>query len=96
MLLSATRTPLKSNTRPAFDIEQMFDLAALYQSSHRVYTAAPDARKEGAMDTPQAQELGQAVAAIRPRQIGALPLVYPILDALHVCQTTAAGQQKGS
>jgi hypothetical protein len=48
------------------------------------------------MDTPQAQELGQAVAAIRPRQIGALPLVYPILDALHVCQTTAAGQQKGS
>ena len=42
------------------------------------------------MDTPQAQELGQAIVAICPRQIGALPLVYPILDSLHVCQTTNA------
>jgi transposase len=42
------------------------------------------------MDTSQAQELGQAIVAIRPRQIGALPLVYPILDALHVWQTTNA------
>ena len=40
------------------------------------------------MDTPQAEELGQAIVAIRPRQIGALPLVYPILDALQVCSST--------
>lgn len=42
------------------------------------------------MDTPQAEELGQAIVAIRPRQIGALPLVYPILEALHVCTSTNA------
>jgi transposase len=42
------------------------------------------------MDTPQAEELGQAIVAIRPRQIGALPLVYPILDTLQVCSLTNA------
>jgi len=42
------------------------------------------------MNIPQAQELGKAIIAIRPRQIGALPLVYPILDALQVRQTTNA------
>jgi transposase len=42
------------------------------------------------MDTSQAEELGRAIVAIQPRQIGALPLVYPILDALHVCSTTNA------
>lgn len=42
------------------------------------------------MDTSQAQEFGQAIATIRPRQIGALPLVYPVLDALQVRQTTNA------
>lgn len=42
------------------------------------------------MDTSQAQAFGQAIAAIRPRQIGALPLVYPILDTLQVRQTTNA------
>jgi len=42
------------------------------------------------MDTPQAEELGQAIMAIRPRQIGALPLVHPILDALKVCSSTNA------
>jgi len=42
------------------------------------------------MNTPQAEDLGQAIVAIRPRQISALPLVYPILDALQVCSTTNA------
>jgi len=42
------------------------------------------------MNTPQAKELGQAIVAIRPRQISALPLVYPILDALQVCSVTNA------
>jgi len=42
------------------------------------------------MDTSQAEELGRAIAAIQPRQIGSLPLVYPILDALHVCSATNA------
>lgn len=40
------------------------------------------------MDTPQAEHLGQAIKALRPRQIGALPLVYPILTDLEVHQTT--------
>jgi transposase len=40
------------------------------------------------MNTPQAEELGQVIAAIRPKQIGALPLVYPVLDALQVCAAT--------
>jgi hypothetical protein len=38
--------------------------------------------------TPQAEELGRAVVAVQPRQIGALPSVYPILDALHLCSAT--------
>jgi transposase len=42
------------------------------------------------MDTSQAEELGRAIAAIQPRQIGALPLVYPILEALRVCSATNA------
>jgi hypothetical protein len=42
------------------------------------------------MDTPQAENLGRAIVAIQPRQIGALPLVYPILDALHVCSSMNA------
>lgn len=39
------------------------------------------------MDIPQAEQLGRAIAVVRPRQIGALPLLYPILRALEVCQT---------
>jgi len=42
------------------------------------------------MDTPQAGQLGQAITALRPRQMGALPLVYPILADLQVRQTTNA------
>jgi len=40
------------------------------------------------MDLPQAEQWGRAITGLRPRQIGALPLVYPILTALHVRQTT--------
>ena len=40
------------------------------------------------MDTPQAEQLGQAITSLRPRQIGALPLVYPILADLEVHQIT--------
>ena len=39
------------------------------------------------METPQAERLGQAITALRPRQMGALPLVYPILSDLAVRQT---------
>jgi hypothetical protein len=39
------------------------------------------------MDTPQAEQLGEAIVALRPRQMGALPLLYPILSALEVRQT---------
>jgi hypothetical protein len=42
------------------------------------------------VDTPQAEYLGQAIRALRPRQMGALPLVYPILTDLEVRQTTNA------
>lgn len=42
------------------------------------------------MDTPQAERLGQAIIALRPRQMGALPLVYPILADLQVRHTTNA------
>jgi len=34
------------------------------------------------MDTPQAQQLGQAITAVRPRQMGAVPLVFPVLTDL--------------
>ena len=40
------------------------------------------------MHTLQAEQLGQAITSIRPRQMGAIPLVYPILTALQVRQTT--------
>lgn len=42
------------------------------------------------MDTPQAEHLGRAIVAMRPLQIGALPLVCPILDELRVRQTVDA------
>jgi len=42
------------------------------------------------MDTPQAEQLGQAITALRPRQMGALPLIYPILTGLQVRQLTNA------
>ena len=40
------------------------------------------------MDTPQAQQLGQAITAVRPCQMGAAPLVFPVLTDLQVRQTT--------
>lgn len=40
------------------------------------------------MEASQAEQLGQAISAIRPRQIGAIPLVYPIITALQVRQLT--------
>lgn len=40
------------------------------------------------MHIPQAEQLGQAITALHPRQIGAIPLVYPILTDLQVRQTT--------
>jgi transposase len=40
------------------------------------------------MEACQAEQLGQAISAVRPRQIGALPLVYPIITALQVRQLT--------
>jgi len=40
------------------------------------------------MDISQAEQLGQAIVSLRPRQIGALPLVYPILADLGVRQIT--------
>jgi hypothetical protein len=39
------------------------------------------------MNTTQAERLGRAIVALRPRQMGALPLLYPILEALRVRQT---------
>jgi len=36
------------------------------------------------MNTPQAEQLGQEIETLRPRQIGALPLLDPILSALQV------------
>lgn len=40
------------------------------------------------MNKSQAEQLGQTISAIQPRQIGAIPLVYPIITALQVRQTT--------
>lgn len=42
------------------------------------------------MNTSQAEQWGQAITALQPTQIGALPLVCPILSALQVIQTTNA------
>lgn len=40
------------------------------------------------MDTSQAQQMGGTIRAVRPRQMGAIPLIYPILSALQVRQRT--------
>jgi len=40
------------------------------------------------MNLSQAEDLGQSVQAVRPLQIGGVPLVYPILSGLDVRQTT--------
>ena len=40
------------------------------------------------MDPSQAEHLGQSIQAVRPLQLGALPLIYPILSSLEVRQTT--------
>lgn len=40
------------------------------------------------MDVSQAEQLGQAIMSLRPRQMGAIPLVYPILADLGVRQIT--------
>jgi hypothetical protein len=40
------------------------------------------------MDPSQAQKRGEIIRASRPRQMGALSLVYPILSALQVRQRT--------
>ena len=42
------------------------------------------------MDISQAEQLGQAITSLHPRQIGAIPLVYPILTDLGVRQITNA------
>lgn len=42
------------------------------------------------MNTAQAEQLGRAITALRPRQMGALPLVHPILADLQVRQSTNA------
>jgi transposase len=40
------------------------------------------------MEIPQAEQLGRAITALQPRQIGAVPLIYPILTGLQMRQTT--------
>jgi transposase len=40
------------------------------------------------MHTPQAEQLGQAITALCSRQMGAIPLVYPILTELQVHRRT--------
>jgi transposase len=40
------------------------------------------------MNLSQAEHLGQSIQAVRPLQMGALPLIYPILSGLEVRQTT--------
>jgi len=40
------------------------------------------------MSTPQAERLGQAIVTMQPRQMGALPLLWPILTELQVRQLT--------
>lgn len=42
------------------------------------------------MDTSRAEHLGQAVTAVRPRHMAALPLVFPVLTDPQVRQTTHA------
>ncbi len=40
------------------------------------------------METPQAEQWGRAITGLQPRQMGALPLIAPILTALQVRQMT--------
>ena len=40
------------------------------------------------MNLSQAENLGQSIQAVRPLQIGAVPLIYPVLSGLDVRQTT--------
>lgn len=40
------------------------------------------------MDTSQARHMGGTIRTLRPRQMGALPLIDPILSALQVRQRT--------
>jgi transposase len=42
------------------------------------------------MNTTQAEQMGRAITAVHSRQMGAIPLVYPILTELGVRQTTNA------
>lgn len=42
------------------------------------------------MDTSQAESLGSAIATVRPRLIGIIPLLWPILEGLEVRQTVNA------
>lgn len=42
------------------------------------------------MSTPQVEQLGQAIRGVRPREMGALPLVHPILSDLQVRPITNA------
>ena len=42
------------------------------------------------MSTPQSESLGQAITALRPRLMGAVPIVCPILSGLQVRETTNA------
>ena len=46
------------------------------------------------MDSSQAEHLGQSIQAIRPLQIGAVPLIYPILSGLDVRQTVNDHHQR--
>jgi len=40
------------------------------------------------MPTLQAERLGQAIVAMQPRQVAAIPLLWPILTSLQVCRLT--------
>ncbi len=40
------------------------------------------------MNLSQAEDLGQSIQDVHPLQMGALPLIYPILSGLDVRQTT--------
>jgi transposase len=40
------------------------------------------------MNLSQAEDLGQSIQAVRPLQMGAVPLIYPVLSGLNVRQTT--------
>jgi len=42
------------------------------------------------MEAPQAERLGQAITAVRPHQMGAIPVVYPILAKLQMRQATTS------